>query len=84
MAVTGLLETQVSSSEPILRSKSDRRIAMAGLVTAVMVPALFWPLAAWAVASVTGVTVTATLLLALGATIAGFLTVVCGAVLMRG
>ncbi len=83
MAVTGLLETQVSSSEPILRSMSDRKTVMAGLVTAVMVPALFWPLAAWAVASVTGVTVTATLLLALGATIAGFLTVVCGAVLLR-
>ncbi|MBX9926883.1 MAG: hypothetical protein K2Y05_11035 [Hyphomicrobiaceae bacterium] len=73
-------EHAAPSAEPTTKSFTDMA---PGLALAVLVPALFWPAVIWAAAQGFGYSIPVGSLIALGGSIATFLSVVCGALMLR-
>lgn len=65
------------------RGYNDRAFKAAGLAFAAILPAMFWTVLAAAVAPVLGYAVAPAGLVALGCTIALFLTAVCAPIMLR-
>ena len=77
---TGTGEHAAPRTEPTSKSFAD---VAPGFALAVMVPALFWPVVIWAGAQGLGYSIPAGSMVALGGSIATFLSVVCGALMLR-
>ncbi len=89
-AAPGIIET-ASTSETAGAAKhaTQRNLAMInidplpGLALAVVIPTLFWPATVWAIGQGLGYTLALSTLVMLGSAIAVFLTIVCGAIMLR-
>lgn len=57
---------------------------LGGLLLAIVIPALFWPLALSGLASAAGVTLSSNMLVVAGCSIGAFVAAVCAPIMLRG